>query len=58
LRSIAPLHQLLAKLVKKRVHTICCEFLERHPIDPGSTVVVFRQLVGGVERFPFTDVAI
>ena len=33
LGSIAPLHQLLAKLVKKWLHAICFDDVERHPID-------------------------
>src|SRR5215510_6862249 len=58
LGSIAPLHQLLAKLVEKRVHAVCFDGLERHPITARGTVVLFGQLVGGTERLAFADVAI
>src|SRR5262245_40133762 len=58
LGSIAPLHQLLAKLVEKRVHAVCFDGLKRHPITARGTVVLFGQLVGGTERLAFADVAI
>src|SRR5262249_57578267 len=58
LGSIAPLHQLLTKLVEKRVHAVCFDGLERHPITARGTVVLFGQLVGGTERLAFADVAI
>src|SRR5262249_55414451 len=58
LGSIAPLHQLLTELVKTPVHAVCFDGFERHPIDTGGAVVLLRQLVGSVERFPFPDVAL
>jgi hypothetical protein len=58
LRSILPLDQLLTELIEKRVHAVCFDGVERHPVDTGGAVVLFRQLVGGAKRCPFTDVAI
>src|SRR5262249_27091042 len=49
---------LLAKLVKKRVHAIRCDGVERHPVDTRGTVVLFRHLIGGAERLSFADVPI
>src|SRR5262249_51993344 len=56
--SIPSLYQLLTKLIEKRVHAVCFDGVERHPIDTGGAVVLLRQLVGRTERFPFTDVTI
>src|SRR5215831_9018815 len=58
LGSIAPLHQLLAKPAKKRVHPILFDGVERHPIDARGAVVLLRQLIGSVERLLFADVPI
>src|SRR5262245_34970991 len=58
LGPIPPLHQLLAQLVKKRLHAICFDGLERHPITAGGAVVLFGQLVGSAARVPFADVTI
>src|SRR5262249_38292378 len=58
LGSIPPLSQLLAELLKKHLHALGFDSVERHPIDTGGAVVLLRQLVGRAERFSFTGVAI
>src|SRR5262249_54179629 len=58
LGSIAPLHQLLTKLVEKRLHAHRFDGLERDAVSTGGAVVLFGQLIGGMERFPLADVPI
>src|SRR5712692_9438171 len=50
LRSIAPLHQLLAKLVEKALHTVDFDGLERHPVCARGAIVLLGQLIGGAQR--------
>jgi hypothetical protein len=58
LGSIAPLHQLLAKLAKKGVYALYGDGLERYPINTRGAIVLFGQFIGGAKCFLFADVAI